>query len=169
MPAGIPVGNEFKVNFRAVRTPPGWLAPWPSSSVEFPAFAVMGASRDEGAIAVDVRDDMTVRPEKLAQLTPLDAAEKPKYGLADVATTLAYRYESPKYTASLVVERTRPRLTARTFSFLRVAPDALNCHYELIYNVEEARTQRLALRVAEEHAGVGCDYRDRRRKAQGVQ
>ena len=88
---------------------------------------------------------MTVRPDKLVQLTPLDAAEKPKYGLADVATTLAYRYESPKYAASLVVERTRPRLTARTFSFFRVEPDALSCHYELIYTVEEARTQRLAL------------------------
>ena len=92
----MPVGEEFKVNFRAVRTPPGWLAEWKSTPVEFPAFAVLGATRDEGAIAVDVRDDLTVRPEKLAQLTPLDAAEKPKYGLADVATTLAYRYESPE-------------------------------------------------------------------------
>ena len=147
--AGIAVGEEFKVNFRALRTPPGWLAEWPSSNVEFPAFAVIGATREEGAIAVDVRDDMTVRPDKLVQLTPLDAAEKPKYGLAGVATTLAYRYESPKYAASLVVERTRPRLTARTFSFFRVEPDALACHYELIYAIEEARTQRLALLLPE--------------------
>ena len=145
VPAGIPAGNEFKVNFRATRTPPGWLASWQSSSVAFPRFAVLGATRDEGAIAVQLRDDMTVRPDKLAQLTPLDAAEKSKYGMTDVPTTLAYRYESPKYSASLVVERTKPRLTARTFSFFRVDADALNCHYELIYTIEEARTQRLAL------------------------
>jgi hypothetical protein len=145
VPAGMPVGEEFKVNFRALRIPTGWLAEWPSAAVEFPRFAVEGATRDEGAIAVDVRDDITVRPEKLEQLTPLDAAEKPKYGLNDVPTTLAYRYENPKYAASLVVQRTKPRLTARTFSFLRIDPDGLNCHYELVYTVEEARTQRLAL------------------------
>ena len=54
VPAGMPIGQEFKVNFRAVHTPSGWLADWPSSSVEFPRFAVLGATRDEGAIAVDV-------------------------------------------------------------------------------------------------------------------
>ena len=79
--------------------------------MEFPRFAVLGATHDEGAVAVDLRDDLTVRPERLVQLTPLGAAEKPKYGLADVATTLAYRYESPNYAAALVVGRTKPRLT----------------------------------------------------------
>ncbi len=141
---GMAIGEEFKANFRALRVPPGWLSDWPSSAVEFPAFAVLGAERQEGAIAVEVRDDMIVRPDKLTQLTPLNAAEKPKYGLANVATTLAYRYESPSYAASLVVERTQPRLTARTYSFLRVDPDALNCHYELVYTIEEARARRLA-------------------------
>ena len=57
---------------------------------------------------------------------------------------VAYRCESPDYAASLVVERTSPRLTARTISFLRIDRDALNCHYELIFTVEEARTQRLS-------------------------
>ena len=36
-PRACPIGEEFKVNFRAVRTPPGWLAEWPSAAVEFPA------------------------------------------------------------------------------------------------------------------------------------
>ena len=36
-------------------------------------------------------------------------------------------------------------MTSRTFSFFRIEPDALSCHYELIYAIEEARTQRLAL------------------------
>ena len=57
---------------------------------------------------------------------------------------LVYRCESPDYTVSLVVERTSPRLTARSLSFLRIDRDALNCHYELIFTVEEARTQRLS-------------------------
>ena len=33
---GMAVGQEFKANFRAVRTPPGWLAEWKSTPVEFP-------------------------------------------------------------------------------------------------------------------------------------
>ena len=105
---------------------------------------MLGTARDEGAIAVDVRNDMIVRPAKLGQLTPLAAAEKAKYGLAGVPTTLAYRYENRKYAASLAVDRARPRLNARTFSFLRVDRDTLDCHYELIYTVEEARTRQLA-------------------------
>jgi len=145
VPEGIPAGEEFHVNFQATRTPPGWLDDWRSRSVEFPVFAVAGAQRDKGAVAVEVRDDMTVRPEKLEGLTPLDEAEKQEYGLGGVATNLAYRYEGPRYAAGLSVQRTRPRLTARTFSFVKIQPDALVAHYELIYNVEEARTRRLAL------------------------
>lgn len=144
VPGGMPAGREFKANFHAERTPSGWLAAWTSQSFDFPAFAVLNATRVEGAVAVDGQDDLKVRPAKLAHLVPLNAAEKPKYGLADVATQLAYRYDDPKYTASLIVERSRPRLTARTFSFVRVEPDTLNCHYELIYAIENAKTRQLA-------------------------
>ena len=124
VPGGMAVGQEYKANFRAVRIPKGWLGDWKSKPVEFPKFAVLDATHDVGAVAVNVRDDLDVRPDKLAQLVPLDAGDKPKYGLAGVSTRLAYRYDSPKYAASLVVERTRPRLTARTFSFIRVEPSA---------------------------------------------
>ena len=75
----------------------------------------------------------------MRHLTALSAAEKPKYGFADVPAELAYRCETPDYAAKLVARRTSPRLTARTISFLRVDRDALNCHYELIFSVEEAR------------------------------
>ena len=81
-----------------------------------------GRRRQRGAVAVEARDDMTVRPDSLRQLTPLDETEKAQYGLADVATNLAYRYESPDYAATLRVQRTQPRLTARTFSFLASSP-----------------------------------------------
>ena len=147
---GIAGGEEYKVNFRAVRTPPGWMAEWKSKAVEFPAFAVVGATLDEGAVAIAARDDLTVRPEKLSQLTPLDAADKPKYGLADVDTTLAYRYENPKY-AAVADCRTDPAAAdGPDILLLRLDTDSLNCHYELIYTVEEARTRRLAFLLPEE-------------------
>ena len=140
------VGEAYQVRFRAVRTPPGWLADWQSQAVEFPAFAVLGATRDEGAVAVEARDDLTVRPERVEQLTPLDGRRKadrsrpgrrqpPRWPIATKAPSTRPRWWS---------ERTRPRLTARTFSFFRVDPDALNCHYELNFTVEEARVRRLS-------------------------
>jgi len=141
---GMPPGEEFKVNFRAVREPKGWLSDWTSMPVDFPAFAVAEATRQEGAIAVETRDDMKVLPESVQGLAPLDAADMAQYGLADARAALAYRHDSPRYAAALMVERTRPRLTARTFSFFRVEPDSLACHYELAYAVEEARVERLA-------------------------
>ena len=66
VPQGMAADQEFKVNFQAVHTPKGWLADWKSDeAATFPSFAVAGAIRDEGAIAVEVRDDITVRPETL--------------------------------------------------------------------------------------------------------
>jgi len=149
LPQGVPPGEEYSVNFHAVSTPAAWLADWKSSQVEFPVFAVAGAKRDAGVIAVQTRDDMTVRPETVEALTPLDVAEKEQSGLAGVPTNLAYRYETPPYKATLVVERTRPRLVARTFSFLRVEPDSLAAHYEIVYQVDEARTRKLLLELPE--------------------
>ena len=44
---------------------------------------------------------------------PLDENEMTKYGLAGMSAKLAYRYEGQPYKASLILERTRPRLTAQ--------------------------------------------------------
>ncbi|MEE9603139.1 MAG: hypothetical protein V3V75_07530, partial [Thermoguttaceae bacterium] len=145
VPQGISVGGEYKANFHARRTPPGWLDDWKQKKIDFPRFSVKDAAPDVGAIAVTVRDDMIVRPEEIdpQQLTPLDEPEKVQYGLGGVATNLAYRYETPDYQAVLLVERTASRLTARTYSFLSVNPEALTARYQLNYDVAEARTRRL--------------------------
>ena len=145
LPAGSPPGKDCRVYFQAAATPDAWLGTWQSIPVAFPKFAVAGATRDQGALAVVARDDMVVRPEKLHALTPLDETEKPRYGLGGVPTNLAYRYEGQDYQAALVVERTRPRLTARTISFFHVESDALTVHAELIYQIEEARSPQLRL------------------------
>jgi autotransporter-associated beta strand protein len=145
LPQGIAPGRPCPVRFSAVSTPAGWLDDWKARKVEFPVFAVAGASSDEGAAAAVAQDDIEVRPDRLDHLVPLTEPEKAKYGLAGVATGLAYRYEKPGYAATLSVERTRPRLTARTFSFFQVKPEGLAAHYELIYQVDDARTRRLAL------------------------
>ncbi len=141
---GIEVGKVFQANFRAVCTPSDWLSEWRRTTVEFPRFAVLGATGSEGAIAVETRDDLTVRPAKIARLVPLGAEERPGFGLAGIPAELAYRCEGADFTATLAIERTEPRLTARTFSFFRVDRDALFCHYEIQYTIEQSRTGRLA-------------------------
>ena len=57
---------------------------------------------------------------------------------------LAYRYGSVDHQATLRVERVVPRLTARSYSFLRLEPELLSAHYELAYDVEDARTEQLS-------------------------
>ena len=147
---GIPAGSERQVLFTAVHVPKTWFGEWNTTAVEFPVFAVSGAARDVGAVAVDARDDMVVRPETLERLMPLDENEKTRYGLQGVAAALAYRYDAQPYRARLTVERTLPRITAQTFSFFRVERDVLAAHYEIVYDVTQARTRRLLLLLPED-------------------
>jgi hypothetical protein len=153
VPEGMPAEREFKVNFQAMQTPAGWLDDWKAREnvfkADFPIFTVAGAARYEGAIAVETHDDLTVRPATLQSLVPLDDSEKAVYGLEGVALNLAYRCEDPQYAAVAVFERTAPRLSARTFSFLQISPDGLTAHYEAIFNIDEARTQSLTLLLPE--------------------
>jgi len=144
LPQAMPLGQPANVLFRAVNTPSGWLDEWRDKRVEFPVFQVSGASRDGGAIAVQSRDDMQAGAERVSRLTPLDANEKSKYGLENVTTELAFRYDEPPYGLTLAVARVQPRLTARAFSFFRVEPDLLTAHYEIAYDATEARAPRLA-------------------------
>ena len=156
LPAGLPPGKQVAVGFQASWTPPGWLDEWKTQKVDFPAVAVPGTEWVAGTIAVETRDDMTAQTEKLDQLTPLDG-DCPNFRLGENGTVpfglsatqdahrLAYRCEGPAYQAALRIERTRPRITALTISFVRVAPDALVCHDEIIYQVQNARTRRLSL------------------------
>ncbi len=96
-----------------------------------------------GAIGVEARDDLTVRPQTLDRLTPLDATEKSRFGLEGVTTNLVYRYESQPYKATIAVEKIQPRLTARTVSSFRVEPDALAVHGEVVYQLEQGRTRQV--------------------------
>ena len=132
-------------SFRARYTPPGWLSPWKSQSLEFPMFRVADAQRDEGAVAVVADEDMEVRPEKVERLVPITEAEMARFGLPKAATKLAYRYEGAGGKATIAVDRRKSRVTARTFAFFQVEPDVLKAHYVVIYTIEDAKTRRLAL------------------------
>jgi len=134
-PAAVDVPYTFWL--LATRTPPDWLSDWRSRSVEFPRCEVLDAVSAENTIAVVARDDMTVRAERLAQLTPVDQA--------GTAAGMAFRCEGAQWSATLAVVRAAPRLTARTFNFVRVEPDLLGVHFEIAYQVHAARTRRLAL------------------------
>lgn len=144
LPQAAPAGTPVTISFQAIRTPAGWLEDWTKQEVAFPGFAVVGATHEMGTVAVQTHDDLSVRPDKLTALVPLDENKKAEFGLAGVTTSLAYQYQAPPYAATLIVERTPARITARTYSFLRIAPEQLVAHYEIAYDIVAARTNRLA-------------------------
>ncbi len=145
LPQGVPPGEVTSVLFKASRVPADWLGNWPQQAAEFPRFAVKDATRDIGAIAVRAEDDFIVRPNELAGVMPLDEKEKGKYGLGGVESNLAYRYDGQPYQATMTVTRQTPTITARSFSFLRIAPGSLTANYEIIYDIQQAQTRRLSL------------------------
>ncbi|MEX2174690.1 MAG: hypothetical protein WD872_10035 [Pirellulaceae bacterium] len=143
----IPVGQSATINIDAASTPTAWLTDWTAQTLEFPRFVVESATTDSGAIAVQTLDDLKVRPDTLAGLIPLVETEKAAFGLAELPTTLAYRYGARNFAASLAVERTKPSLKAEVFSFFKIEPDQLTAHYQLNYDVREARTRLVRFRL----------------------
>jgi hypothetical protein len=134
-----PPDAPFTLQLHAARTPADWLGEWQARRVDFPRCDVVGAAITRGTISVVACDDLTVRPERLTQLTPLN--QRASSGAAAVA----FRCEGPEWSAALAVERTAPRVTARTFSFARIEPDLVTAHFEIAYQVQSARTRRLDL------------------------
>ncbi len=141
--SGIPAGKSATVNFEAISTPAGWLAEWTTQAAEYPQVVVEGATQDTGALAAQTLDDLIVRPGQLAGLTPLLETEKAAFGLAELPTALAYRFQSRPFSLALAIERKAPSIMAEVFSFFRIERDNLVAHYELNYDVREARTRRL--------------------------
>ncbi|MBN2218303.1 MAG: hypothetical protein JW719_13085, partial [Pirellulales bacterium] len=144
---GIPSGGEGLIRFTATATPDTWLGDWKTTEVAFPDVDLPAGQRRRGAIAVIVQDDLEAHPEDQTGLIPLDDADKKDYQLAGVKTDLAYRHEDCPWKATLRIERTTPRLTARTYSFLGVAPGTLTAHYEIVYDATEARARTLRFRL----------------------
>jgi len=141
---GISIGQTQTVNYQAQHTPAGWLAEWQSQQVEFPKFVVEDATSDSGALAAQAVDDIVVRPEELTNLTPLLENEKAAFGLANIPTALAYRFEKRDFSLALAIERTAPSIAAQVYSFLKIERDNLVGHYVLHYDVREARTRQVA-------------------------
>lgn len=142
-------GTASRISFEAESTPEGWIGDWKNGrrDVAFPSCVVLGANRDEGALAVHAGDDLEVRPgdpQLFKNVTPLDANEKARFGLGNVPSDLVYRYEGAAYSLAFVAERATPTITARTFSFLKIESENLAAHYELVFNIDRAGTQQLA-------------------------
>jgi hypothetical protein len=153
---GVSPGEPRTVLFQAVHVPPGWLGDWQEKTIEFPRFVIQDADRDLGAIAVRTEDDLSVRPDQLENLVPLDENEKAKYGLAGIVSNLAYRYDRQPYRTTLVVRRETPTVTARSYSFVQLAPAGMSVQYELVYDIREARTRRLSFVLPVGHAQLAA-------------
>ena len=147
LPQGVLPGEQAEVRFQAVSTPPDWLGNWQQQRTGFPVFTVEHATSQSGIIAIDAQDDLLVRPELLEGLIPVDEGENERYRLQNTPTDLVYRFDDGPYRADLLLERIAPKISARTYSFVKVQPAGIHAHYEIIYDIRQARTRRLSLRL----------------------
>lgn len=136
--------ESYPVMFTAVAQLPGWTEEWEQRQLVFPTFRVENAASDRGALVVLAAGDLDVRPTSLDNLSPLDADERQQFGVLPEAP-LAFRFDSSPFGLILTIERLRPRLVARTYSFLRVSNGQMAAHYEVIYTVRESTDRHLAI------------------------
>ncbi len=151
LPSGIDVGQTVNILFQATHSPNNWLSPWTEQSIELPKFQSVGDQtiQESGAIAVRALDDMKVRPLSMNGLIVISDKEKSQYGCGDVPTNLAWRYLNSTWQGSIEVTRLEPRVTGRVLLFAQIGPESVKNHVELIYDVEQARTQTLAFSLPE--------------------
>ncbi len=149
LPAGVAPGNAAKLTIEATSVPAGWLDEWSETKASFPVFVFEGIATATGAIVVQTRDDLSARPDQLNGLTTLGDADRGELGLEGAEGTLVYKINEAAYSASFTVERVKPRMTARAFSFLKIEPEGLTAHYELVYDVQMARTRKLVFQLPE--------------------
>jgi hypothetical protein len=136
-------GESFELRFRATTLPAGWLSDWQEQRLRFPTFVLKDVESDRGAIAVQVSDEYEVEPLEIVGLEPLTGSEKENFGLVDVETRLAYRYETRPVGGELMIRRLRPWSSARVLSWLRIRPQGLSVESELHYSIRRARRQQL--------------------------
>ncbi|MCE9545462.1 MAG: hypothetical protein K8T25_08085 [Planctomycetia bacterium] len=149
LPRGVAPGEIFKVQFHATMVPAGWLDPWQKRDAECPVFAVVGAKNDRGILAVKADDDIIVDPGKTEGLSPLYGDDKTRFGLEKLDAQVALSYRQQPYSAAVSLRRPKSWVTARTYQFFKVQPEAIHAHYELQYFIAEARTSTLAFTLPE--------------------
>ncbi len=145
-PGGIAPGSTENIFFHANLEPANWLANWQEQTIELPKLILINQPdlNETGAIAVRALDDLTVEPESTDGLIVISTHEKAKYGCGDVETQLAWRFgQAQSWRGTLKVKRTTARVTARVLSFYEVTPEQLHLHYELIFDVQQARAEVL--------------------------
>ncbi len=147
LPTAIEPGVSQTVYFQATRTSSKWLDDWETTEVVFPHVAVDDATLANSAIAVQANGDFTVKPSMTEGLSPLDSSQRSRFGLDDSSTELTYEFSSEDFRARFEVQRIRPRISTRNYSFFRIREGALIAHYEVVFVIERAHARKLELEL----------------------
>jgi hypothetical protein len=115
------------VQFKAERTGRDWLSDWQQRALTFPRFELPEVETHQGVIAITTHDDLSVRPERIEGLAPMNVAEQRAAGLDPTQTSLTYRHSDASFNAALQIKRKQPRVTAQTLSAFRITPKGPTC------------------------------------------
>ena len=147
LPKAIEPGQSETIYFEADFSSSAWLGEWSSTEVDFPRVYVEGATESTGAIAVQPNGDLLPKPVSTDGLTPLDSSQRSRYGLGESETELTYRVTGENYTAKFLIERVKPRMSTRNYSFFQVSDGVLVAHYEVVYVIDRAHARKLQLEL----------------------
>jgi hypothetical protein len=147
--SGIAAGSQQAILFRAQHTPDNWFTKWTAESIALPNFQVLNTENQYGAVAVALQDDLQATPATTEGLLVMNIEEKERFQFAEYDTAVAYRFETPAWSATMNVTRTTPRAVAQVLSFFQVSPDALSAHSEIAYDIKQARVQGVAFTLPE--------------------
>ena len=136
-------GSDRVICLRLSRVPPEWYSAWTTRRVPLPCVRVAEAGQQRGLLLVDADDGLAVRPERLSHVSPVNGKQRPKGRAGSTEPVLALRYERVPFAVGLGVTRRVPRVTADTYSFLRVQPDGVAMRCEMVFEIRQAATRRL--------------------------
>lgn len=141
LPQGVSPNEQKNLIFQARYTPESWLGDWQTQAIELPQFSVVDAEVQRGAVAIQLQDDLAVTPITAEGLLVMTNDEKVRFHFSEIETSLAYRYDTALWNASVEVSRIVPRVSAHVLSFAQLQPESLSSHTELILSVDRARTR----------------------------
>ncbi len=142
LPVAVRPGESFAFDVQAVGTIDGWFGDRNEKSIVFPAFEIKDAENATGFLSVirGGEEDFEIIPLKSDGLIPLEKFNKENRGLS-------FRFTSTPFELELRLEKTPPRIKARKFSFYKLEPKLFTTRYEIVCDVEQARTKTLSFRL----------------------
>ena len=147
-------GQRAKIMLRASAVLADWYSPWDRQELELVTPTIVGSQQTQGVLAIVVSGELNVTAVEAGELTPLTRQDLVGLGFDTLAPELAYEFDQAKAAVQIELVRRIPRLSAQSVTFYRLEPSRRVVHAELLIDVQQASSQRFALKLPQDAADV---------------